>query len=401
MRIFILNTDYPRFLSRLYSETPGLERADHETQLAARNDSLFGVADYYSRNFAAHGHAAWEIHLNNPWLQTAWAREHGLPWEQPPAAGDLAQASALRTDRRLQYAKTLLRPLVRRFRARSGAGVRLTQEELRIFLAQVDHYRPDVILNQDMAFIGADVLDSLARRGILIIGQIASPLPVHERFGCYALVISSLPNFVDWFRRRGVRAELNRLGFEPGLLDKLGAPPRRDVPVSFVGSFSPEHADRIRLLETVASRVDLRLWGSGIERLPANSPLHACYQGEAWGRDMYEALRRSRITLNSHINLSEGFANNMRLYEATGVGTTLVTDRKCNLGEIFVPETEVATYGSHEECVARIEELLADPRRCSGIAAAGQARTLRDHNYFNRTGEILSLIDRVRDERAA
>ena len=78
MRILVLNADYPRFLSWLYRGQPGLENAPYAAQMAARNASLFGVADFYSRNFAALGHVAAEIHVNNPWLQAAWGREHGI-----------------------------------------------------------------------------------------------------------------------------------------------------------------------------------------------------------------------------------------------------------------------------------------------------------------------------------
>lgn len=395
MRILVINTDYPRFLAELYSRQPELAHASYDVQMAARNDSLFGVADYYSRGFRAHGHEAWEVHLNNPWLQTAWAREHGIPAIDPPAPGELTLPPTHRSSKHVEHFKTLLRPLVRRFRSRLGGGVRLGDDELRIFLAQVEHYRPDVILNQDISFIGYDVLNDIAKRGTTMVGQIASPLPVGERFNCYDLMISSLPNFVQWFRERGVNAELNRLGFEPTLLDKLGPQPPRDVPVSFVGSLSPEHADRIKLLEAVAERVDLSLWGNGIERLPSSSILWRCYRGEAWGRDMYAALRRSQITINFHINLSEGFANNMRLYEATGVGTTLVTDAKRNLSDIFEPGAEVVSYSSPEDCVRQIEALLADPARCAAIGAAGQKRTIEEHNYYNRTGEIVGLVERL------
>src|SRR3954454_21320235 len=87
MRILILNADYPRFLTQLYRGQPGLENASYAVQMAARNASLFGVADFYSRNFAALGHAAAEIHVNNPRLQAAWAREHGLAVDLPVAAG--------------------------------------------------------------------------------------------------------------------------------------------------------------------------------------------------------------------------------------------------------------------------------------------------------------------------
>src|SRR4051812_49687758 len=87
MRVMILSADYPRFLRDLYLSRPGLAERSYAEQMSARNDSLFGVADFYSRNFIAHGHQAAEFHINNPWLQYAWARENGLkilPLEPPP-----------------------------------------------------------------------------------------------------------------------------------------------------------------------------------------------------------------------------------------------------------------------------------------------------------------------------
>src|SRR3981189_671629 len=87
MRILVLNADYPRFLAWLCRRQLGLEHAAYAAQMAARNASLFGVADFYSRNFAASGHPAAQIHVNNPWLQSAWAREHGMSVEAPGAPG--------------------------------------------------------------------------------------------------------------------------------------------------------------------------------------------------------------------------------------------------------------------------------------------------------------------------
>jgi spore maturation protein CgeB len=85
MRILVLNADYPRFLAWFYRRQAGLENAAYATQMAARNASLFGVADSYSRNFAALRHPAAEVHVNNPWLQAAWAREHGMAFKPPEA----------------------------------------------------------------------------------------------------------------------------------------------------------------------------------------------------------------------------------------------------------------------------------------------------------------------------
>ena len=99
MRILILNADYPRFLSWLYRRRPGLENEPYAAQMAARNASLFGVADFYSRNFAGLGHTAADIHVNNPWMRAAWAREHGLAVTEPPPPGAPAARGAASQER--------------------------------------------------------------------------------------------------------------------------------------------------------------------------------------------------------------------------------------------------------------------------------------------------------------
>ena len=78
MKILIINTDYPAFLQSLYESNPGLAAKSYGEQMQVRNDSLFGVADFYSRNLQKLGHEAWDIHANNETIQAAWTREHGV-----------------------------------------------------------------------------------------------------------------------------------------------------------------------------------------------------------------------------------------------------------------------------------------------------------------------------------
>jgi spore maturation protein CgeB len=228
-----------------------------------------------------------------------------------------------------------------------------------------------------------------------IVGQNAALLPVNESYAAYDLLISSLPNYVEIFRKAGKQAALNRLAFEPSILDKLGPDPVRDIPLSFMGSLSADHSERIDFLEYVAANAPLRVWGSGIEGVSRKSPLHACYQGEAWGRDMYNVLRRSKITLNKHIDIAAGMANNMRLYEATGMGALLLTDAQKNLAEIFSPGEQVAAYTSPEDCVRQIKDLLSDETRRARIAAAGQRQAIDVQNYRARVGELVSLFENL------
>ena len=109
---------------------------------------------------------------------------------------------------------------------------------------------------------------------------------------------------------------------------------------------------------------------------------------------MYALLRRSQITLNHHGDVP-AFANNMRLYEATGMGCLLVTDYRDNLHEMFEPDLEVVAYRDAAECVDKVLFYLEERNRAARdrIAAAGQRRTLNEHTYYARMKHLVELID--------
>lgn len=197
---------------------------------------------------------------------------------------------------------------------------------------------------------------------------------------------------VDFFRAHGARSEVVHLAFEPDILDVLPPPPAQEFDVTFVGAVSADHQLRVAQLEAVARRYDLKLFGSGLHSLPASSPLHRCYQGEVWGVEMYQALRSSRITLNSHIDMAGREAGNARLFEATGVGAFLLTDFKDNLHTLFAPEREVVAWRNVEDCIAMIDRYLADDAARRSIAKAGQARTFAAHSFRRRAEEILAHL---------
>jgi spore maturation protein CgeB len=397
MRILVLNADYPRFLAWFYQRQPGLENAPYATQMAARNASLFGVADFYSRNFAALGHPAAEIHINNPWLQAAWAREHGMATEALEPSGAIGRKALPAW---LQRAVTPFKPLLRPLARKVGLSPKLDAQAENILFAQIEEFKPDLVLNQDIFHVDT----SLARRikdigNPILIGQVGLLPSRGEDWSVYDLMISQLPSVVRSFRALGVRSEVSHLAFEPAILDVLPAAPAADIDVSFVGTVSVDHQQRIALLLAVAARYNLKLWGNLPQALPSSSPLHRCFQGEVWGADMYQVLRRSRITLNSHIDLADREAGNMRLFEATGAGAFLLTDFKDNLDTLFAPDREVAVWRSTDDCLKAIDRHLGDDKSREEIARAGQARTVAQHTYRHRTCEILGFVDRVRAQQ--
>ena len=230
----------------------------------------------------------------------------------------------------------------------------------------------------------------------ILVGQVGISLSRGEDWSVYDLMISQLAAVVDFFRANGARAEVVHLAFEPAILDVLPAAPPQNFDVTFVGAVSADHQLRVAQLEAVARRYDLKLFGSGLHTLPASSPLHRCYQGEVWGTEMYQALRASRVTLNSHIDMAGREAGNARLFEATGVGAFLLIDFKDNLHTLFAPEREVAAWRTVDDCLAMIERYLADDAARQSIATAGQARTFASHTFRQRVETILGFGGQIR-----
>lgn len=372
LRVLVVDPYYPAFLEAHYREHPDLAAAPYAEQIAALMARRFGTSDAYSHHLQRLGHAAAELVPNCVQLQTAWARDHGRA-RLPRLAARLARGPGAATFSRLAL-----------------------QSVLR---AQVDAFEPDVVYFQNLSFPTDAQLDRLRSQGRLIAGQIASPAPPPERLRRFDLLITSFPHFAERFRELGVDSEYLPLAFD----ERLAAAPdgEREHPVVFVGGVDPRvHAAGTALLERVAEAADLRVWGYGVDALPAGSPLRTRHRGEAWGQEMYDVLARSRIVVNRHIDVAEGYANNMRLFEATGSGALVITEAAPNLGDLFAPDREVATYAGPDELVEAVRRYAEDDGARLELARAGHARTLRDHTYERRIPELAELLEARLSRRA-
>jgi hypothetical protein len=347
MRILLVDTFYGAFLDAHYQARPRLADAPYEEQWQALMGTHFGTADAYSHNLAKLGVAASELIANAEHLQRAWAREQGMALE-----GDA------------------------------------------LVLEQVRRFEADVVYLQNMRVLADSTIAALRGEGRFVVGQIASAAPPSERTRLFDLVLTSFPHYIDRFHSLGVASEYFRIGFDTRILDDLdSAPPQRDV--VFVGALNRvRHRAGSTAFNRAARDVPIEFWGYDLRGWPPWSRIRRGYRGEAWGLAMYRLLREARISLNRHIAQAEGHANNMRLYEATGVGSLLLTDEGSNLADLFEPGREVVTYASVDDLVEKARHYLAHEDERRTIAAAGQARTLRDHTYELRMWELVEILSR-------
>jgi spore maturation protein CgeB len=377
VRVLIVDTYYAAFVAARYARDD-LARRPYQEQIAALMAERFGTADAYSHHLRQIGHEGTEVVANCEPLQRAWARERG----------------------RARGAAALARALPGRF------GGRLQRSALHeVLAAQVEAYDPDVVYVQNMGFHATAQIEELRGGGRrLVVGQIASPAPPERHLRAFDLIVTSFPHFAERFRALGIDSEYLPLAFDERLHDVTDASPdgARPYPVTFIGGVNPAmHAAGTEVLERLARRMPIEFWGYGAEALPRGSKIRENHHGEAWGLDMYRVLGSSKIVVNRHIDVAEGYANNMRLYEATGMGALLMTDRGHNLADLFKPGSEVVVYEDADDLAEKIARHLADDDARGRVASAGQDRTLREHTYARRIPQLAKILeDRLRRRNA-
>ncbi len=367
-KILIIDTYYQNFLNAFYEKHPQAASLSYDKAISFIMEQCFGTSYYYSANLESLGYLAKDIIANDQMLQGKWAETNGAPIERP------------------SFSRKLLRkvPYVRRF-------VKQDEWVYSILEAQIKAGRPDVLYFQDLNLCEPEFVVKIKKHVKLIVGQIACPLPEDKYLRGCDLILTSFPHYVGRFRSMGIASEYFKIGFEATLLQKVTKLPPGYGTV-FVGGVSKAHGKGTAFLEKIAGQVEMDFWGYGADTLSPDSPIRKRFHGEAWGLDMYSILHNSKIVVNRHIDVAENNANNMRLYETTGVGTFLITDYKDNLGELFEIGKEVESYKSVEECVEKIKFYLTHDSERERIARAGQERTLREHTYEQRMRELDKIL---------
>ncbi|WKZ25983.1 MAG: glycosyltransferase [bacterium] len=366
MKLLIIDTYYQGFLDSFYKKQK-IDRLSFKNHRQLLLNQFFGTGDSYSYYLKKLGHNAEELIVNDYKLQSKWAKENDIEVNQNKF-----------------LSKLQMMPLLHRIIGRPDWIQNIT-------LAQIRKYSPDVVYMQDLSILNPDSLKKIKKYCKLLVGQIACPLPNEENLKQFDLILTSFPHYVKRFKKMGINSEYFKIGFDPRVLKIVGKQPKK-YDVTFIGGISPSHKKGLKLLNYVASKIKLDVWGYGKEFLLPTSKLYKYHHGEAWSLDMYKLLAQSKITINRHIDVAENYANNMRLYEATGMGAMLLTDKKDNLKNLFEIGKEVIEYSDQNDLIKKINYHLKHDRDRLRISSSGQTRTLNDHTYYVRITELSRIL---------
>ena len=405
-------------------ENPEFENNSYDEMLKLFFNSGIMYSDGFSRSFRELGQDAHEIMADFEILQKQWARENGIQYDSDRWASEIimAQVKAIKPD--IIYFQGTEWSMPGRF-----FPERLNDNLIKI-------------LKEAYPFI---------KKVIIFSGY---PSSINRLAGADFL-FSASPNNLNYYKKQGIDtimpSLINYHSFDDSISPKLNGTPGK-YGFTFVGmSRAPE--SRYWALRQLLDQTALEAW---VYELPLKIPqktlkrqirdaLKWCFKfmddqrvhtlvnskltpdkfsnifmdilrersytegqvislkkmhpdqchSPVVGIDMYNLLRQSKITFNKHADEAFGNVGNMRMFEATGVGTCLITDNGYNMRDLFEPDKEVVTYSSIDEAVEKVNYLLDHPDEAEQIAKAGQARTLRDHTIMNRCRQIDEVIQKI------
>lgn len=412
MRLLKIGIYYAAYLEQFYAQRPGLAAQDYSAQHTALMDDCFGSSNFWTSALSKLGYETCDLVANAEPMQKMWGTEQGFAFD-------------------------------------SSSWL------FNITAAQIKAFRPEVLLVADYSTITAEFLRHLkdtCHSIRLVLVWCGAPFRDGSIFNECDIVLSCVPELVTRFRQSGLRTYHVNHAFDRRVLEKLelATPPTADF--VFLGSIVKSdqfHIGREKLISHVVKETGLQIWSdAGRPRSSAQpAPIRRTFSGRTiastgqfqwrrhvssvpllsslarrasrlllgranlmsssltvdpdiinrsreplFGLQMFQQLHDSRVALNTHIDISAISASNMRLFEAPGVGTCMLTDWKANLSEFFELDSELVTYRDANECVEKAEYLLEHERERRSIAAAGQRRTLRDHTFDHRAAQIDTII---------
>lgn len=388
---------YPSYLASLSARAPGFDSLSYEEQHSVINRDHFVWGMPYHQSMEAFGYEVLNVDRGIDSIQNAWAAENG-------------------------------------YDARKLSRDSIVVEQARAF-------QPDIVLYDPSNPALLQRIRDASPSVRLVLGWVGSALTTGRTWGMIDIMLTCAPESVGRLSAMGLKARHVNHSFNPALSAILG-PRTERLPITFIGSIvrrSEFHLTREQILVGLCEAVPLSIYSPSssvrvadyikiaaagaasagldclrrtgvlnrlkkttalrrIERVasPMRRPVHPKLASRlrpgVYGLEFFKTLQNSDISLNIHADTSPTHASNIRLYEATGVGSCLLTDWKSNLADLYSPDSEVAVYRSADEAIEKARWLMDNAGDREAMAAAAMRRTLAAHTFAHRAAQIDEII---------
>ena len=302
---------------------------------------------------------------------------------------------------------------------------------IEIGLEKIKRFKPDVIFAfAPLTYLKNNFLDELVsslNKKPKLIAWFGANCGDEEIFRYFDLTLSNSKHLVNSLREKGIKTDFLQHAFDPIILEKIKIPEKRLNRVAFFGNLdvsTNDFKERTKLLEEVSEKTNLLdvygahktpsfketskhtllntrqkishtlnkflpnqkfdYWSNKQNMPPSPWELSKNFckkiKSPLYGQEMLQKLSSYQIALNYHNKHTGDFACNMRLFEATGLGCTLITDHKSDLHEYFEIDREVYDFENTEDLSNKINYLRDNISVAINMGIKIQMKCLKKYN---------------------
>jgi hypothetical protein len=402
----LLITPYNKYLSGLYKNNPGLENLSSEKQTEFINNDGFAWCGVWIEPFKREGFDVEIVYFNAMPLQLKWGNENNVD-------------ESCQNDRH---------ELLKR---------------------RISKFKPDIIFNDNVFEFNDWWIDSIKGEFSFvkyILGYICSPSYDPNSIRKYNIIFTCLRSIEKEMIELNLNVKFLPLAFDSSIINRVEINKKPEKKICFYGGFvrkSKYHGVREEILSTLVKEdIPIDIYSEAVKLdiykdmlsmnlrkatfvvvnflknflLPNKTVennlffnkilqwgdvsislfdrrLKSKMKYPIYGLNLFNTILKYHSVFNVHGDIAGTEVANMRMYEVTGMGRCLLTDWKPNIEYYFKDGEEVLTYKTVEESIKKIQWIITNPEKALEIGKAGQARTLRDHTYYNRVKVVISAIE--------
>jgi hypothetical protein len=372
MKFLRISSLYPELINSYYNKYKFIRNESYEKQYNHVINQKFSISNFLTKELEKKNIKTCEIISNLKYLQHAWLKK---------------------------YEK---------------------KENKSILAQQILHYNPDVIFFGNLDLIDREIneiLNSANFKNIIKIGYHCAPINDKQLSALKNLtfLVTCVEDYKKKFKNI-IDTILIPHAFDISCLDKTTK--KRDIDIAFIGSLFLKkelHYNRINILyEIIRSKYKsyvavnfknffLNFLQFFLKNILTNSVIvfKVFYiflnsKKAIFGKDMYEILQRSKVMINLHINDTQ-YSGNMRLFEGTGCGCLVVTDKKKGTKKLFIDKKEIFIFNNNEVIFKLITNCIDSYQFFKRVSFRAQKKTLSKYHYKKSASILLNKIYSIKN----
>lgn len=403
MKVAFIYTPSIHFWEYVYRKYSWLQHAEYDIQMGVLLDEPYGSHSGWQPILADRGYECATFQPGIEPLEKAWLREYGRSPRDPRKTWQIVIEQLLRFQPDIVY-----NSVSNQYGAGFFRAIRSALPGLKAIVGYVGSFTYDL---QRLSELDSVVTCSKEIKDALIEGGIRAFYVPHSFDTNVDRLLGDLPtpkvNKVVFsgniIRRKGVH--LARENLLKAVADSLplcvytqsaGQSPVKAMMEWMIGKTASGSARALLSMPIISNLAGRSFPVRRLSRivLPSEplmpTALREAVRPPVYGLDSYRIYKSYNVTLNHSGEYKT--AENLRLFEATGVGACLLTDWKHNLVEYFEEDAEIVTYRTSEECIEKANWLLNNPVKTVAIGQAARRRCLTSHTFVHRADAFESAL---------